>query len=622
MRASAALFTLLAALPCAAQPPARNAQVDAILNGIQAASLEARIRRLASFHTRHTLSRTDSDTQGIGAARRWIRAELEACSRAAGGRLQVAFDSYLQQPDRRVPKPVEIVNVVATLPGSQPQAAGRTYVISGHYDSRASDVMDAQSAAPGANDDASGVAVAMELACVMAFHRFDATLVFMAVAGEEQGLLGSTHWAEEAKKKGLNIAGMITNDIVGSPTGPDGQRYDGKLRVFANGLPALIASKSPELGEIARSGGENDTPTHQLGRYLKDAGERYVPGMVVDLIPRPDRFLRGGDHLPFLERGYAAVRFTEPAEDYRHQHQDVHIVNGVQQGDLPEFVDFDYVAKVARVNAAGLASLALAPAAPRDAGIEVVELENDTTLRWSANAEPDLAGYRIVWREAGMATWQYSRDAGNVTRFTLKGASKDNFIFGIVALDRDGNVSPASFPRPWRPGKPAAAAPVDRAITKEALVRAPVSELWTAWTTSAGIQSFFAPEAIVDARPEGAFRLHFNPYAPPGSKGADDMRFLALQKDRLVSFTWNAPPHLPDARLQRTVVIVRMEPADEGETRVRLSHVGWGDGGEWDKAYDYFDRAWGNVLANLQKRFAEGPIDWQPFLESLKQAKK
>jgi hypothetical protein len=453
MRASLALATFLAALPCAAQPPARNPQVDAILNGIQAANIEARIRKLASFHTRHTLSRTDADTQGIGAARRWIKAELEQCSRAAGGRLQVAFDSFIQQPGRRVPRPVEIVNVVATLPGTQPQSANRIYVVSGHYDSIPSNVMDAEAQAPGANDDASGVAAVMEMACVMALHRFDATLVFMAVAGEEQGLLGPGHWAEAAKQKGLHIAGMITNDIIGSPTGPDGKRYDGTVRLFANGLPALITSKSPELEQIARAGGENDTPTHQLGRYLKDAGERYVSGMTVELIPRPDRFLRGGDHLPFLERGYAAVRFTEPVEDYRHQHQNVRIVNGVQQGDLPEFVDFDYVAKVARINAAGLASLALAPAPPRDAGIEVLQLENDTTLRWSANDEPDLAGYRIVWREVGMPTWQHLRDAGNVTRFTLNGVSKDNFVFGVVALDRDGNASPASFPRPWRPAQ-------------------------------------------------------------------------------------------------------------------------------------------------------------------------
>jgi uncharacterized protein YndB with AHSA1/START domain len=415
---------------------------------------------------------------------------------------------------------------------------------------------------------------------------------------------------------------MITNDIVGSSTGADGSRQERRLRLFASGLPAVINVRGTDLERIARSGGEHDTPTHQLGRHLKEMGERYVPGFTVELIPRPDRFLRGGDHLPFLERGYAAVRFTEPSENYRHQHQNVRVENGVQYGDLPEFVDFAYVANVARVNAAGLASLALAPAVPRDAGIEVVQLENDTTLRWRANDEPDLAGYRVVWREVGAPLWQQSRDAGNVTRFTLPGISKDNFVFGVVALDCDGNASPASFPQPWRPGPAAMAPREERAIRKEALVRAPSAEVWNAWTTSAGIQSFFAPEAIVDPRPEGAFHLHFNPYAPPGAKGADDMRFLALQKDRLVSFTWNAPPHLPDARQQRTMVIVRLEPLGERETRVRLTHLGWGEGGEWDKAYDYFDRAWGNVLANLQKRFTDGPIDWRPWLDSLKGAKK
>lgn len=615
MRWSSVSSTVLAAalaLPCSAQP--RNPQIERIVAAVSAERIEARIRKLASFHTRHTLSRTDSDTQGIGAARRWIREELEQCSRAAGGRLQVAFDSFVQQPDRRVPKPVEIVNVVATLAGTE----NRVYVVSGHYDSMPSNVMDPESQAPGANDDASGTAVAMELACAMAPHRFDATLVFMAVAGEEQGLLGAAHWAEQAKKKGMKIAGMITNDIVGGSPRADGKRPERRLRLFANGLPALLnANNKEELNRIARSGGEADTPTHQLGRYLKEIGERYVPGFTVELIQRPDRFLRGGDHLLFLERGYAAVRFTEASENYRHQHQNVRVEGGVQYGDLPEFVDYDYVAQVARVNAAGLASLALAPAAPREVLIEVIRLENDTTLRWSANEEPDLAGYRVVWRQPGAPLWQHSREIGNDLRATLAGISKDDFVFGVVALDRDGNASPASLPRPWRPGPVAAAASPDRVISKETSVKAPVAAVWSAWTTREGIESFFAPEAIVEPKPDGAFRLHFNPFAPPGSKGADDMRYLALQKERMLSFTWNAPPHLPDARLQRTVVIIRMEPVGDAETRVRLSHVGWGDGGEWDKAYEYFDRAWGNVLANLQKRFTEGPVDWKPFLEKI-----
>ncbi len=461
LRASLALFCWTAASSAHADEP-RNRQIEAVVAAISPQRIEARVRKLVSFHTRHTLSETTSETRGIGAARRWIKAELDACGKAAGGALQVAFDAFTQPPARRVPHPVEIVNVVATLPGTQPGAQERHYVVSGHYDSIPSDVMDSEAQAPGANDDASGVAAVMEIACAMAAHRFDATLVFMAVAGEEQGLLGATHWAEQAKAKRLDIAGMITNDIIGSSTAHDGARNDRAVRLFANGLPALLtaqASADPataqaareQIATIARSGGEADTPAHQLGRYFKETGERYLPGFTVDLIPRPDRFLRGGDHLPFLERGYPAVRFTEPAEDYRHQHQNVRTEQGVQYGDLPEFVDFSYVAQVARVNAAGLASLALAPAAPREVGIEVVALENDTTLRWNANAEPDVAAYRIVWRAPGEPVWRHSLDVGNVTRYTLKGISKDNYVFGVAAVDRDGNASPASFARPWRP---------------------------------------------------------------------------------------------------------------------------------------------------------------------------
>lgn len=463
LRASLVLLCWIAAPAApAADTAARSRQVETIVAAISPQRIEARIRKLASFHTRHTLSETASETRGIGAARRWIKAELEACSKAAGGDLQVAFDAFAQPPARRVPHPVEIVNVVATLPGTQPGARDRYYVVSGHYDSMPSNVMDPEGHAPGANDDASGVAAVMEIACAMAAHRFDATLVFMAVAGEEQGLLGATHWAEQARTTRLDIAGMITNDIIGSSTAHDGARNDRAVRLFANGLPALLAAQGSadaataraareQIETIARSGGEADTPAHQLGRYLKETGERYLPGFTVDLIPRPDRFLRGGDHLPFLERGYPAVRLTEPAEDYRHQHQNVRAEQGVQYGDLPEFVDFSYVAQVARVNAAGLASLALAPAAPREVGIEVVVLEDDTTLRWTANVEPDLAGYRIVWRAPGEPVWRQSRDVGNVTRYTLKGVSKDNYVFGVVAVDRDGNASPASFARPWRP---------------------------------------------------------------------------------------------------------------------------------------------------------------------------
>jgi hypothetical protein len=338
--------------------------------------------------------------------------------------------------------------VVATLPGTQAASKDRIYVVSGHYDSINSNVMDAQGDAPGANDDATGTAAAMELACVMARHDFDATIVFMAVAAEEQGLIGSTHWANEAKKQGLNIAGMFTNDIIGSSHAEDGRKDDSQVRLFAEGLPATRELSDENL-MLARTGGENDSISRQLARHVKEQGERYVPGFTVYLIYRRDRYLRGGDHMPFLRNGYAALRFTEPNENFAHQHQTVRTENGKLYGDLPQFDDFNYIAKVARVNAAALASLALAPAAPRAVVLRTDKLENDSTLAWAPNGEPDLAGYRIVWRETSAPQWQGAMFVGKVTEATVK-LSKDNFIFGVQAVDKDGNVSPATYPAPKR----------------------------------------------------------------------------------------------------------------------------------------------------------------------------
>jgi peptidase M28-like protein len=289
----------------------------------------------------------------------------------------------------------------------------------------------------------------MELACVMARYEFDATLVFMAVAGEEQGLLGSSGWAKAAKAKGLDVAGMFTNDIVGNTRRADGKVDRGRVRLFAEGVPPLKALPD-EIVAALRTGGENDLPTRSLARYVKEVAERHVPQLKVDVIYRRDRYLRGGDHFPFLDAGYAALRFTEPVEDFRHQHQDVRVVNGVQFGDLPEFVDFGYVADVARVNAAALASLALGPSAPKDVEMMSLFLENNTTLRWKPNAEPDVAGYRILWRETTAPFWQHAYDAGNATHHTLVDVSKDNFVFGVQAYDRDGNLSVTTYPRPFR----------------------------------------------------------------------------------------------------------------------------------------------------------------------------
>jgi hypothetical protein len=423
-----------------------------IVDQISAQRIEATIKRLAAFGTRHSLSDTASETRGIGAARRWIVSELERCSRENGGRLQIALDEFTAEAAPRVPQPTQMMNVVATLPGHQDASRERLYVVSGHYDSMPSSVMDATSDAPGANDDASGTAAVMEMACVMSKYSFDATLVFMAVAGEEQGLLGSTHWAKQARSKNLNIAGMFTNDIIGNSRGTDGKRYSNRVRLFAEGV-AAVKETTEDLRTRLTTGGENDSPSRELARFVKEHAERHVRGMTVDLIYRRDRYLRGGDHAAFLDQGYAALRFTEASEDFRHQHQNVRVEAGIQYGDLVEFVDFKYVANVAKVNAAALASLALAPAAPQEVMIETVRLENDTTLRWNPNSEPDLAGYRVVWRATTSPYWEHHRDTGDVTRFTLPNVSKDNFVFGLIAIDKEGHASPASYPKPYRPGR-------------------------------------------------------------------------------------------------------------------------------------------------------------------------
>jgi Peptidase family M28 len=447
----AALF--LASSPASAQEPLKPAATAALIARISAeistTRIEKSLRKLVSFETRNSLSDTKSETRGIGAARRWIKAELERCAKDNGARMKVEFDENIAQQAVRIPQPTAIVNVVATLPGTQVESKDRLYVVSGHYDSMPSSPIDGETAAPGANDDASGTVAVMELACVMSKYKFDATLVFMTVAGEEQGLIGATFWAKNAKAKGLDVAGMITNDIIGNTKGADGTVIRDRVRLFAEGVPP-VKEQSEETITMLKSGGENDFPTRQLGRFIKETADRHLTDIKVDLIYRRDRYLRGGDHSPFLDAGYAAVRMTEPIEDYRHQHQTPRVENGVQYGDLPEFIDFEYIAKVTKVNAAALAALALAPAAPREVQMETLTLENDSTLRWKANTEPDVAGYRIVWRDTTAPFWQQRKDVGNVTRATIKGVSKDNVFFGVEAYDKEGNTSMVTYPVPFR----------------------------------------------------------------------------------------------------------------------------------------------------------------------------
>ena len=440
------LFTLP---PTEAATAKKDADIEKIVREISAKRIEATIRKLVGFETRNSLSETTSDSKGIGAARRWIKSELDRCSANNGGRLKVEFDEHLAPVSARVPQPTPIVNVVATLPGEQPESRDRVYVVSGHYDSMRGTPTDPDGFAPGANDDGSGTAAVMELACVMSKYKFKSTLIFMTVAGEEQGLLGATFFAKAAKAKGMNVAGMITNDIIGNTRGSNGVVERKKVRLFAEGVPPL-KEMPDEIVQLIRTGGENDSTPRQLGRFIKQAGECYVPGMKVELIYRRDRYLRGGDHFPFLDAGYPAVRMTEYIEDFRHQHQNVREENGVKFGDLPEFVDFAYAADVARINAAALASLANSPSAPQDVQMENLFLENNTTFRWKANPEPDIAGYRVVWRDTTAPFWQKSEDFPNVTRATVIGTSKDNVVFGLQAIDKAGNASVATFPKPFR----------------------------------------------------------------------------------------------------------------------------------------------------------------------------
>ncbi len=400
-----------------------------------AARLEETVRALAANPTRHTASKD------IAVVKLWLRDRL-----AKLDGLKVELQSYKSAKSRRLAEGVEVTNVVATLRGRT--APDRVLVVSGHYDSRASDVMDEKERAPGANDDASGVAVVLELArrfaALPAKQRPEKTIVFLCVAGEEQGLLGARHFARNARQNRVRIEAMFTNDIVGNTRAPDGKRVREYVRLFSEGTPA---TGNPMQQRLRRAlGAEWDSPSRQLARYVHAAAARHLKGQgfSVKLVFRPDRFLRGGDHLAFNDVGYAAVRFTEPHEDYRRQHQDVR--EGF--GDTPDHVDYEYLARVAQVNFVALRELANAPSPPRGVSIHVKQLENPTTLSWEAPVAKDLSHYEVVWRDTTAALWQKTRRVEGLT-VTLK-ASKDDWHFGVRAVDKDGNRSLVVYPRPLR----------------------------------------------------------------------------------------------------------------------------------------------------------------------------
>jgi len=448
---TAGLFTLLqptagghdGGMPRWWDPPK---DVRAQLADVSARRLERYDRALVGFGTRHTLSVQDDPSRGIGAARDYIRDQFERIAQTAGGRMTVELDSFIQPPASRVPVPTRITNVVATLHGTDPTSADRVYIVGGHYDSRVTDVMNATSDAPGANDDASGTSAVIELARVLAKRPTEATIKFVAYAGEEQGLYGSNHLAQVAKDEGWNIQGVLNMDIIGSPVGGNGVRSPHTIRLFSEGVPT--AETAAETARRQSIGGENDGVSRQLARYVQETGENKATDMDVKLVWRRDRFLRGGDQLSFLQRAWPGVRFTEPNEDFDHQHQDLRIENGEQIGDLPQFVDFPYLARVTRVVGSSLAALARSPRAPANARIISANLTYDTELRWNANAEADIVGYEIVWRDSTEALWTNARRFGNVTSATIKNLNKDDNQIGVRAIDRDGNRSPVAYPIP------------------------------------------------------------------------------------------------------------------------------------------------------------------------------
>jgi len=427
-------------------PPA-DPQITAALADISAQRIQANIEKLVSFQTRLTLSAQDPDSikagHGIGAAREWIKAEFESYSRACGGCLEVKTDSFTENPADRIPKPTAITNIYAVLNGTDPENAKRIVLVTGHYDSRNGDTLDATGIAPGANDDGSGTAVSLECARVLSKLKFPGTIIFLTVAGKEQGLNGSAHFAKMAKDQGWDIEAALNNDIVGGDRSP--QQNPAIVRVFSEGVP--LAATDAELRRIRNLGGENDSASRQLARYVAEVGRTYQTAAKPLVVFRLDRYLRGGDHISFNEQGYAAVRLTEYREDYNHQHQNVRTENGIEYGDVPKFVNFDYVANVARVNAATLASLASAPASPAKVRLQTKQLENDSTLTWEA--APGAASYEVLWRDSASPEWEQAKSVGNGTH-TMLPLSKDNVIFAVRALDSAGHRSLPVVPQPER----------------------------------------------------------------------------------------------------------------------------------------------------------------------------
>lgn len=422
----------------------RDPAIAQLVEQVSADSLKAHVEKLVSFGTRQTLSGTQGQ-RGIVPAREWILSKFQEFGKQSGGRLTATIDTWTLQPDgRRVDKAVDMGNVMATLKGNDP-ADNRIFLVSGHMDSRVSDVMNSTADAPGANDDGSGTAAVIELARVMSKQSFPATIIFVTVAGEEQGLLGADHLAQRAMDEKWNLEALLNNDIMGSNNSHDTKLIDNTIvRVFSEGLPGFETDKS--AASLRQYGLENDGKARTLARYVKEVGERYVDHLEVRMVYRNDRYLRGGDHTPFVNRGFAAVRITEMNENFQHQHQDLRVEDGVTYGDKVEYMDFEYLRKNTAMNLANLANLAKSPTQPQNVTMDVRSLTNTTKLYWQASKTGKVKGYYILMRETHWPFWQkkfFTDKLGMEMPY-----SKDNYFFAVQAVSEDGNEGFPVLPKP------------------------------------------------------------------------------------------------------------------------------------------------------------------------------
>ncbi len=422
----------------------KDPSIESLVAQISSDSLKATIQKLVSFGTRATLSTTTDPKKGIGAARNWVLGRFQTFAQQSEGRMTASIENWMLKPDgKRVNKEHEIGNVMATLKGTDP-ADDRIFLVSGHIDSRNTNVMDGDKDAPGANDDGSGTAAVIELARVMAKSKFGPTVIFLVVSGEEQGLLGAEYLAQKAFDQHWNIEAILNNDICGSNNSNETNIIDNtKVRIFSEGLPIFDIEKRAE--SIRNLGQENDGKARQLARYAKEIGERYVENLEVVMVYRNDRFLRGGDHTPFVKKGFPAVRITEMNENYEHQHQDVRNQDNIKYGDLPEFMDFEYLRKNTALNCATLANLAKAPATPQNVTIDTKRLTNSTTLFWQKPKTGIVKGYYVLMRETYQPFWQkkiFTTKNGIVLPY-----SKDHYFFAVQAISEDGNESLPIIPK-------------------------------------------------------------------------------------------------------------------------------------------------------------------------------